>query len=354
VDANPEKILKGPPAPAQPHLARFFSIMLHFYLEKLFHLHESGTNIRMKVSRLMSLFLVAYGWLFFAVCGTCLAETIVLKSGKVLEARVVEKTGETIGVDADGRRLYYEVRLIETIDGKPPVEFFLEELTVSEEDLDGNFEKGLFLASRGKFEEAARAFRDDLAENPDDANSKEALYIIEDLRAGQVSGEFAQALFEGTLLFLKQRYEAATGAFERALKLKPDSPELYYNVGNLYNARKLYRQAVPYFEKLLRLNPLDAEALYSLGTSYFGLEEFRRAADLFERYLAVRPYDAEAHGLLGTCYYALGREEEASEEFKKSQAFSGEDGSMEYSEEAAAFQDSALRQEGIRKIINTF
>ncbi|MDD5574881.1 MAG: tetratricopeptide repeat protein [Candidatus Omnitrophica bacterium] len=302
----------------------------------------------------MRFFFFIYACLFFAACGTCPAETLILRSGKVLEARVVEKDDQSVGVIRDGRRLYYETRLIETIDGKPPYEFSLEDLSVGEDDVSGNFEKGLLSASRGEFEAASRAFRASLNENPQDPNALEAIHIIDDLRQGGVAPEFVQALFEGTLLFLKQRYEAATKAFQRALELKPDSPELYYNVGNLYNARKLYRQAIPYFEKLLQANPLDGEALYSIGWSYFGLEEFRRAADFFERYLIVSPYDAEAHGLLGACYYALGREEEASEEFKKSQAYSDEDGSGPSSEEAAAFQDSALREEGIRRIINTF
>jgi tetratricopeptide (TPR) repeat protein len=289
---------------------------------------------------------------FFAVCGPGSAETIIFKSGKVLEARIDAKTNEMISVDLDGRPLYYETRLIETIDGKPPAEFQLQAVSISKDEVSGDFEEGLFLASQGKFQDAVRTFQANLEKNPGDANTVESLHILEDLRQEKISPEFAQALFEGTLLFLKMRYEAATKAFQRALDIKPDALELYYNLGNLYNARKLYREAIPFFEKLLKANPMDTEVLFSLGYSYFSAQEFQKAADLFERYLILDPHDPDAHGFLGACYYALGRENDGVEEFQKAQLYADE--AAVASGERRPAGESSFMDEGIRQIINKF
>ena len=289
---------------------------------------------------------------FFAVCGPCSAETIIFKSGKVLEARIDAKTNEMVSVDLDGRPLYYETRLIETIDGKPPAEFQLQAVSISKDEVSGDFEEGLFLASQGKFQDAVRTFQANLEKNPGDANTVESLHILEDLRQEKISPEFAQALFEGTLLFLKMRYEAATKAFQRALDIKPDALELYYNLGNLYNARKLYREAIPFFEKLLKANPVDTEVLFSLGYSYFSAQEFQKAADLFERYLILAPHDPDAHGFLGACYYALGRENDGVEEFQKAQLYADE--AAVASGERRPAGESSFMDEGIRQIINKF
>lgn len=290
--------------------------------------------------------------LFFAMCAPCPAETVIFKSGKVLEARIDAKTDQMICVDLDGRLLYYETRLIETIDGKPPAEFQLQAVSISKDEVSGDFEEGLFLASQGKFQDAVRTFQANLEKNPGDANTVESLHILEDLRQEKISPEFAQALFEGTLLFLKMHYEAATKAFQRALDIKPDALELYYNLGNLYNARKLYREAIPFFEKLLKANPMDSEVLFSLGYSYFSAQEFQKAADLFERYLILDPHDADAHGFLGACYYALGRENDGVEEFKKAQFYADE--AAVASGERRPAGESSFMDAGIREIINKF
>ncbi|MFA5314706.1 MAG: tetratricopeptide repeat protein, partial [Candidatus Omnitrophota bacterium] len=301
---------------------------------------------------LMRLLVLVSFFSFFAVCGPCSAETIIFKSGKVLEARIDAKTNEMVSVDLDGRPLYYETRLIETIDGKPPAEFQLQAVSISKDEVSGDFEEGLFLASQGKFQDAVRTFQANLEKNPGDANTVESLHILEDLRQEKISPEFAQALFEGTLLFLKMRYEAATKAFQRALDIKPDALELYYNLGNLYNARKLYREAIPFFEKLLKANPMDTEVLFSLGYSYFSAQEFQKAADLFERYLILDPHDPDAHGFLGACYYALGRENDGVEEFQKAQLYADE--AAVASGERRLAGESSFMDEGIRQIINKF
>ncbi|MFA5039585.1 MAG: tetratricopeptide repeat protein [Candidatus Omnitrophota bacterium] len=292
-----------------------------------------------------NVFWLALFFLLLLVSSQAQAEKVILKSGKVLEARIKEKTDSQVVLDYEGRDIYYETKVIETINGKPPEEFSLAEITVEKSEVRGNFETGLFLASHRKFNEAFDSFKKALSEDPTDDNSLEAIHILDDLRQEKISYDFAQALFEGTLLFLKRRYEAAAVSFQRAVDLKPDAQELYYNLGNLYNAMGQYRAAMPYFTKLLKENPLDAEVLFSLAFSYFSLNEFQKAAEYFERYVALAPQDAQGHGFLGASLYALGREAEAMEEFQKARSFIEE----EDLPEAGSF-----RQEGIREIINRF
>lgn len=279
-----------------------------------------------------------------------IAETVILKSGKVLEGRIKEKTDKQILLNYHDQDLYYELKSIETIDGKRPQDFSLAAMKIDASEISGPFENGLWLASTRKFAEAFDSFKKSLNENPMDTNALEAIHILEDLRAGKITDDFAQALFEGTLLFLKQRFDAASVSFQRALELKPDAVELYYNLGNLYNAMGQYRSAILYFEKILKQNPLDAEVLFSLGFSHFSLNEYLKASGYFERYIALVPQDPQAHGFLGSCYYALGRENQAMEEFQTAQNLSSDEDIAE----SAVPEPGSLREEGIRQIINNF
>ena len=291
-------------------------------------------------------------FIFFAfLSSSAAAEKVILKSGKVLEGRIREKTDKAILLNYRDRDLYYDLQAIETIDGLGPQDFSLADMKIEESEISGPFQTGLWQASQGKFEAAFDSFKQSLKENPEDGNALEAIHILEDLRAGRITDDFARALFGGTLLFLKQRYDAAERSFQKALELKPDAQELYYNIGSLYNAMGRYSAAIPYFEKLLKMNPLDPEILFSLGFSHFSLNEYLKAAGYFERYIAQVPQDPQAHGFLGSCYYALGRENQAMEEFQTARELSSQD---EAPAESAVPEPGSLREEGIRRIINTF
>ena len=60
----------------------------------------------------------ALALIFLFLCFPCLADTIILKSGKTVEGKIVERTDTSIKVDIGGVALTYWMDQIQTINDK--------------------------------------------------------------------------------------------------------------------------------------------------------------------------------------------------------------------------------------------
>ena len=65
------------------------------------------------------------------------------------------------------------------------------------------------------------------------------------------------------------RFDAAQVEFEQALRYKPDSAEMHYNLGKLFSIQDNWEPARKQFEAALRIDPSYLEAIDALG---FALE----------------------------------------------------------------------------------
>ena len=65
------------------------------------------------------------------------------------------------------------------------------------------------------------------------------------------------------------RFDAAQMEFEQAIRYKPDSAEMHYNLGKLYSVQDNWEPARKAFEAALRIEPSYLEAMDALG---FALE----------------------------------------------------------------------------------
>ncbi len=70
------------------------------------------------------------------------------------------------------------------------------------------------------------------------------------------AGNRGQELIElGKFYFLNQKYDAAIRDFEKALKIDPNNPEIYYNLGIVYEAKNMNEKAGEMYRRALELNP---------------------------------------------------------------------------------------------------
>jgi len=246
--------------------------------------------------------LVILGLFFPAVIS---ADTVTLKSGKKLEGKILEKTNQYIKIDIDGNALYYELKYIQSIEEEP-----------SAKDAKFYLKKGLDYASCAKFQEAGREFRRGIEIDPSNHNLQETLKMIDNLKNGRITPEYALYLFKGSNYLINAKYQEAVTEFKEALRLKPDDADLNYYLGVSNYSLGLYTEAIKYLEKALNTKQ-DDELYYFLGVSNYSLGQYQEAIKYLKKVLEINPIDAEAYMLIGMSRYLSGEPQLAKEDFSK-------------------------------------
>ena len=108
----------------------------------------------------------------------------------------------------------------------------------------------------------------------------------------------------------------ASQMFEKAISLKPDYAEAYYNLGTTLKHHDKLKNAVINFKKAIALFPDYPDAYNNLGNTLDELGQKKDAIKCYESLIAIRPDYAEAHYNLGTVHKKLGEFEEAKKSFK--------------------------------------
>jgi len=81
--------------------------------------------------------------------------------------------------------------------------------------------------------------------------------------------------------------EMAAGAFEEALRLKPDHIESKFELGFVYLVTGEFEEAVKALNTVIRLRPKDAEAHYYLGLAYMRLGKKNEALQVYRKLLTL-------------------------------------------------------------------
>jgi tetratricopeptide (TPR) repeat protein len=217
------------------------------------------------------------------VCLNAQAETIYLKSGKVLEASILEENEDYIKIDFNGNPLYYQKKYISSIE-KPAAggdNFVKPGSQAAGSVPEDYFRKGLKAAANGDFLLARQEFRRGILDNGNDYNIPAALSLLDDFDSGKAGRAYVLDMFNGLFSLLNNEY----------------------------------KQAIPYFRRVLEIKPDNMDALYNLGVCYYSLDDFKQAIVSFKSILDIRPEDPEVYGLLGNAYYLSGQTREAKESF---------------------------------------
>lgn len=135
----------------------------------------------------------------------------------------------------------------ETVEEPGPVESQQVEVIVEEEDAEDYYNLGVTLEKRGRYDEAAKAYRQAILMRPD---YTEAYYNL------------------GISLDDAGKYIEAIEAYKQVVKLKPDYEDTYYKLGVSYEITEKYREAIEAYTQMLNIRPDHTEALYNLGLSH--------------------------------------------------------------------------------------
>ncbi len=131
----------------------------------------------------------------------------------------------------------------------------------------------------------------------------------------QIKKEGSPELFNSMgLLYMKlERLEDAKKAFKKALKMRSEYAEAYYNLGVLSVMQNALAQAQTYFEKAIALRPDYEKAYYKLALLFTQKEQTKKAVDAYLKVLEINPDLPEVKLNLAVSYTKL-------KEYKKAQA----------------------------------
>ena len=114
-----------------------------------------------------------------------------------------------------------------------------------------------------------------------------------------------------------KQYEDALVSYDKAIALKPDYAEAYYNRGNTLNDLKRYKEALASYDKAVALKANYIEAHNNRGTMLKNQKCHEDALVSYDKAIALRPDLAEAHYNRGNVLNELKRPEEALVSYDK-------------------------------------
>lgn len=159
------------------------------------------------------------------------------------------------------------------------------------------YNMGYIKTAQGRFEEALLAFR--RATQINSAFAK-AYQKMGEVYAKLGRKDEAQSCLEkaAEIYLEKQMDDNAESALLEALKINPNTINVYNTLGIVYRRQSKYQEAIRYYRKALRVTPEDENIHFNLARVYMEVKEFREARRVLERAVELNPEFEEARTLL--------------------------------------------------------
>jgi Flp pilus assembly protein TadD len=105
--------------------------------------------------------------------------------------------------------------------------------------------------------------------------------------------------------------------FRQAIKLNPNHPKFYNNLGIVLEKANLFSQAAELFGWAIKLDPNYTEALNNFGTVFIRTSQFNKAEAYFRHAIELNPYYAQAYNNLALVLENTNRRDEALKYFRR-------------------------------------
>ncbi len=132
------------------------------------------------------------------------------------------------------------------------------------------------------------------------------------IRAAELVGDDAESYAVlGRAAAGRGEVAEAQERYRRALAIRPEFPEVLFNLGFLLLSEGEVDEAIERFDAAIRLKPSYPEAHRAMGIALAALRRPQAAEASLRRALELRPKDAESHFHLGGVLLSLGRPDDA-------------------------------------------
>ncbi|MDD5585165.1 MAG: tetratricopeptide repeat protein [Candidatus Omnitrophica bacterium] len=199
------------------------------------------------------------------------SETIIFKSGKNLEGKIIRKTDREIMVDNRGVLASYRLDEIESINGKTPHSYVPD------------------------FE-------------PEGTGKDDSSLLAQ------------AALYNGIVYLDKQMYDAAVTEFTKAIELNPHFTEAYYNRGLVHAKEGSFDKTIADYTKAIENNPRDADIYYNRGFTYYRKGSIDEAIIDYTKAIEISPNQADVYYNRALLYISKKEYDKAWDDIHKAQS----------------------------------
>ena len=112
-------------------------------------------------------------------------------------------------------------------------------------------------------------------------------------------------------------HQAAIDSYDKAIAIKPDYAEAYYNRGNAHKELKQYQAAVASYDQAIAINPNLLHAYFNRGVALKELRRYQLAITSFDAVVALKPDFAEAYYNRGNAHRDMRQYQTAVENFDR-------------------------------------
>jgi len=125
----------------------------------------------------------------------------------------------------------------------------------------------------------------DLIRNKDYSRAERLLNSIENI----MEDDFNIKQLFGLCKLGQNKLDEAHQYFKEAKKIRSDSPEIYNNLGNIFERRQKYGKAIKQYKKAIQLKSDFFEAYFNLANSLRKIKKYRLALNSFKIALNINP-----------------------------------------------------------------
>lgn len=276
------------------------------------------------------------------------AETIVLKSGKMVEGKLIEKTDKYLKIDFYGVPLTYYLDEIESIDGKPikvvsydeivsgtakESQAFLENSPNSAEAYN---QRGVAYRMQGNQNDAIICFTKAIEINPQYAEAylnRGLSYASSELKKyDQALSDFNKSielnpndnffayLSRGFIYYDKGNYDQVISDLGYVIEMRSDSADAYYKRGLAYAQKGNYDDAISDLNKVITLNPQYVDAYYNLGVVYDYRGDLDQAISSYSKGLEIDPNNGPIYNNRAIVYFLKKEYDKSWEDVHKAES----------------------------------